>query len=444
MSLDRSTVRRDCVVFAAVLLALTTAALAQGGEGETNRKGADPAAVARWRQMRFGMFIHWGPVTLKGTGISWSRGYQVPIEEYDNLYKRFNPVKFNGQQWAKAAKEAGMKYVVLTTKHHDGFCLFDTKQTDYNIMHTPFGRDATKELAEACRKEGIRFGAYYSTCDWHHPDFPLGCGTGQGVGQKPHPNLDRYEQYLRKQVAELVANYGPLVTVWFDMPQLFDAKRGQGVIDFVRSLHPDILINNRTGAAGDYDTPEGIIGKMQIDRPWETCMTICTDWSWRPNDIMKSLPECLQTLVRVVCRDGNLLLNVGPTSDGQIEPRQVERLREMGQWLAKYGESVYGTRGGPFVGTEPFVGSDWGGATYKDNVIYLHILDRAIDALKLPAIEKKIIGHSVLTGGTATVKQSGDSIEVSVPMCDRQEIDTIVVLKLDGPAADAKPRYKKH
>ena len=182
MSLDRSTVRRDCVVFAAVLLALTTAALAQGGEGETNRKGADPAAVARWRQMRFGMFIHWGPVTLKGTGISWSRGYQVPIEEYDNLYKRFNPVKFNGQQWAKAAKEAGMKYVVLTTKHHDGFCLFDTKQTDYNIMHTPFGRDATKELAEACRKEGIRFGAYYSTCDWHHPDFPLGCGTGQASG----------------------------------------------------------------------------------------------------------------------------------------------------------------------------------------------------------------------------------------------------------------------
>ncbi len=245
-------------------------------------------------------------------------------------------------------------------------------------------------------------------------------------------------------MAELVANYGPLVTVWFDMPQLFDAKRGQGVIDFVRSLQPDILINNRTGAAGDYDTPEGIIGKMQIDRPWETCMTICTDWSWRPNDIMKSLPECLQTLVRVVCRDGNLLLNVGPTSDGQIEPRQVERLREMGQWLAKYGESVYGTRGGPFVGTEQFVGSDWCGATYKDNVIYLHILERAIDALKLPAIEKKIIGHSVLTGGTATVKQSGDSIEVSVPKGDRQEIDTIVVLKLDGPAADAKPRYKKH
>ena len=335
MSLDRSTVRRDCVVFAAVLLALTTAALAQGGEGETNRKGADPAAVARWRQMRFGMFIHWGPVTLKGTGISWSRGYQVPIEEYDNLYKRFNPVKFNGRQWAKAAKEAGMKYVVLTTKHHDGFCLFDTKQTDYNIMHTPFGHDATKELAEACRKEGIRFGAYYSTCDWHHPDFPLGCGTGQGVGQKPHPNLDRYEQYLRKQVAELIANYGPLVTVWFDMPQLFDAKRGQGVIDFVRSLQPDILINNRLewdppGAAGDYDTPEGIIGKMQIDRPWETCMTICTDWSWRPNDIMKSLPECLQTLVRVVCRDGNLLLNVGPTSDGQIEPRRSSACERWG------------------------------------------------------------------------------------------------------------------
>ena len=334
MSLDRSTVRRDCVVFAAVLLALTTAALAQGGEGETNRKGADPAAVARWRQMRFGMFIHWGPVTLKGTGISWSRGYQVPIEEYDNLYKRFNPVKFNGRQWAKAAKEAGMKYVVLTTKHHDGFACSTRSKPTTTSCTRPSGATRPRNWPRRAGKKGFDLARIIRPATGIIPTSPWAAERAKASG-KPHPNLDRYEQYLRKQVAELIANYGPLVTVWFDMPQLFDAKRGQGVIDFVRSLQPDILINNRLewdppGEAGDYDTPEGIIGKMQIDRPWETCMTICTDWSWRPNDIMKSLPECLQTLVRVVCRDGNLLLNVGPTSDGQIEPRQVDACERWG------------------------------------------------------------------------------------------------------------------
>ena len=418
--------RRDFLTFAATIALILAAGCGPGRAAEKDWKAVHAEAIAQWRQMKFGMFVHWGPVSLKGTEISWSRGSGVPIEEYDNLYKRFNPVEFSGDGWAKVAKDAGMKYMVLTTKHHDGFCLFDTKQTDYNIMHTPFGRDVTRELAEACRKQGIRFGTYYSTCDWHHPDFPL--GSPGGTTHKPHPNLDRYEQYLRKQVTELIRNDGPLVTVWFDVPQEFDAKRGQGVIDYLRSLQPDILINNRTGAPGDYDTPEQVIGKMQTGRPWESCMTICQQWAWKPNDTMKSLKECLQTLVRVVSGDGNLLFNVGPMPDGRIEPRQVARLKEMGQWLAKYGESIYGTRGGPLVNGK------WGGATCKDNVVYLHILDPNLDTIKLPGIERKIIGHSVLTGGEATVKQGKNLIEVSVPKGDRQEIDTIVVLKLDGPA----------
>jgi alpha-L-fucosidase len=384
--------------------------------------------VAKWRQMRFGMFIHWGPVSLKGTEIGWSRGAEVPIEEYDNLYKRFNPTKFDADQWVKVAKDAGVKYIVLTTKHHDGFCLWDTKQTDHNIMNSPFGRDVVKELAAACKKQGIAFGTYYSTCDWHHPDFPLGSPGGQS--KKPHPNLDRYEQYLRKQVEELIRNYGPLCTLWFDVPQEFSVERGQGVVKWVRSLQPDIMINNRTGCPGDYDTPEQTVGRMQTDRPWETCMTICQQWAWKPNDQMKSLKECLHVLINTVGGDGNLVFNVGPMPDGQIEPRQVERLKEMGQWLSKYGESVYGTRGGPFTR------ADWGAATHKDDTIYLHILNPKLDTLKLPAIKQKIVGSSVLTGGTATVNQSADGIEVSVPKADRQEIDTIVVLKLDGPVAE--------
>ena len=185
--------------------------------------------------MKFGMFIHWGPVSLKGTEIGWSRGAPIPIEEYDNLYKRFNPVKFDADQWVEIAKDAGMKYMVLTTKHHDGFCLFDTKQTDYNIMHSPFGRDVVKELAAACRKQGMAFGTYYSVADWHHPDFPHGSPGGKSL--KPNPNLDRYEQYLRKQVEELIRNYGPLLTMWFDVPQDFDAVRGAAA-QRVRPLAP--------------------------------------------------------------------------------------------------------------------------------------------------------------------------------------------------------------
>jgi alpha-L-fucosidase len=429
------------------IIAVALAAIAGGWPGRSAadepRKDASPEAVAQWRQLKFGLFIHWGPVSLKGTEISWTRGTPIPIDEYDNLYKRFNPVKFNADQWAAVAKDAGVKYVVLTTKHHDGFCLFDTKQTDYNIMHSPFGRDVTKELAEACRKQGLRFGTYYSTCDWHHPDFPWSSVRDWSApldkyskpNDKPHPNLDRYEQYLCKQVAELIHNYGPLSTVWFDVPQGFDARRGQRVVNFVRSQQPHILVNNRTGAAGDYDTPEQSIGGMQTVRPWETCMTIGQQWSWKPNDTIKSLKECLQTLVKVVCGDGNLLFNVGPRADGRIEPLQVERLNEMGQWLANYGDSIYGTRGGPFVRAK------WGGAAYKGNAVYLHILDPQLDTLKLPGIDKKIVGHEVLTGGTATVNQQPDSIEVSVPNADRQEIDTIVVLKLDGPAAEVKVRH---
>jgi len=407
----------------AFILAATCLLSARAAEENKDYLKASPEAIAKWQQMRFGMFIHWGPVSLKGTEIGWSRGAQIPIEEYDNLYKQFNPVKFNADEWVKTAKDAGMKYIVLTTKHHDGFCLFDTKQTDYNIMNSPFKRDVVKELAAACKKQGIAFGTYYSVCDWHHPDFPR--GSPGGKSRKPNPNLDRYEQYLRKQVEELIRNYGPLLTLWFDVPQEFNAERGMGLVKWVRSLQPDIVINNRSGCAGDYDTPEQRIGKMQTGRPWETCMTICRQWAWKPNDNMKSLKECLQTLIRTAGGDGNLLLNVGPMPDGQIEARQVQRLKEMGQWLQKYGESVYGTRGGPFPR------ADWGGATYKGDTIYLHVLDPNLETLKLPPIAKKIVGSSVLTGGTATVKQTAESIEISVPKADRQEIDTIVVLKLN-------------
>ncbi len=393
---------------------------------------ANAQKMAWWRDARFGMFIHWGPVSLKGTEIGWSRGAQIPQAEYDSLYKRFNPTKFDAHRWAALAKRAGMKYMVFTTKHHDGFCMFDTQQTDFNIMHSPFARDVTKELAEACRDEGIAFGTYYSVCDWHHPDFPHGSPGGKSL--KPHPNLDRYEQYLRHQVHELISNYGPLLILWFDVAQDFDARRGQGVVDYVRSLQPDIIINNRCAVPADYDTPEQRIGGFNRQRPWETCMTIAHQWAWKPNDVTKSRVECLQTLLRVVGGDGNLLLNVGPKADGTIEPEQVQRLEEMGDWLSKYGDGVYGTRGGPY---KP---GPWGASTCRVDQVYLYVMNWPDDGpLQLPPLACKIVGSQVLSGGTAELQQTERGISIDVPSADRPDVATVIRLTVDRRAFSIPP-----
>jgi alpha-L-fucosidase len=174
----------------------------------------DPARLAWWREARFGMFIHWGPVSLKGTEIGWSRGAEVPAAEYDQLYKKFNSTLFDAGAWVRIAKQAGMKYIVITSKHHDGFCIWDTKLTDYNIMNAPFHHDILKELSAACRKQGIVFSTYYSILDWHHPDYPL--GSPGGKTEKPSANMDRYVAYLKGQLAEIIRNYGPLGIMWFD------------------------------------------------------------------------------------------------------------------------------------------------------------------------------------------------------------------------------------
>ncbi len=410
---------------------LVTGILAAGPAWADDKAPANRDRLNGWRDARFGLFLHWGPVSLKGTEIGWSRGDSIPIAEYDALYKSFNPQKFDADAWVRLAKEAGMKYVVLTTKHHDGFCLFDTKLTDFNVMNTPFKRDVTRELADACRKHGLAFGTYHSVCDWHHPDFPLGSPGGRT--RKPSPNLDRYEQYLRGQVRELIKNYGPLLVMWFDVPQEFDLKRGRGVVDMVRALQPDILVNDRCVDPADFDTPEQQIGGFRMDRPWETCMTIGDQWAWKPDDRVKSLTQCLQTLVRCAGGDGNLLFNVGPKPDGTIEPVQAERLRQMGAWLAKYGESVYATRGGPYKPTAKLA------STRRDNTVYLHLLDRDADTVTLPPLPRKVVASTVLTGGTARVTQDDQGLTVAVPAADRRDVDTIVKLTLDGPAAGIAP-----
>ncbi len=392
---------------------------------------AAPAAIENWRDARFGMFIHWGPVSLKGTEIGWSRGKEVPVEEYDGLYKHFNPTSFNADEWVAVAKAAGMKYMVLTTKHHDGFCLWDTKQTDYNIMNTPFKRDVVRELSEACKKGGIPFGAYYSTCDWHHPDFPLTSPGGKTA--RDTSDLDAYTEYLKAQTRELLTNYGPLFTLWYDVPQKFDATRGAGIINMARAIQPDIVINNRTGHKGDYDTPEQKIGGFQTERPWETCMTICHQWAWKPDDDMKSIEECIHTLIRTNGGDGNLLFNVGPQPDGLIEPRQVERLKEMGAWLAKNGDSVYGTRGGPWKPAENLV------STRKGDTIYLHLLEKMPGRVSVPVLPVAIQSARILNGPVIRHETKDGVLSLEIPEDAWDSIDTIVTIKIAGSAMDIQP-----
>jgi alpha-L-fucosidase len=300
--------------------------------------------------------------------------------------------------------------------------MFDSKQTDYKITNSPFKRDVVKELADACHKAGLKLGFYYSPVDWYHPDYRT-------------ENHSRYIKFLHGQIRELCTNYGRLDIMWFDgLGGSAKDWDSENLFRMIRKLQPHIVINNRAGLAADHDTPEQRIGKFQHDRAWETCMTICRQWAWKPNDQMKSLKQCIQTLVSAVGGDGNLLFNVGPMPDGRIEPRQVQRLREMGVWLSKYGRSIYGTRGGPFK-----TGS-WGASTHKGNNIYIHVFNWDDNGLSLPPIPKKIIASSVLTGGTATVKQTKEAIEISVPKAYQQELDTIIALKLDGPANEITPR----
>jgi alpha-L-fucosidase len=424
----------ECVLLASILcsVGIQSSIAADTPTATPAWPAARADAIKRWQDMRFGMFIHWGPVTLKGTEIGWSRGTKdLSIEKYDNLYKRFDPEKFNADDWVSVAKAAGMKYIVLTCKHHDGFCLWDTKYTDYNIMHTPFHRDVVKELSEACKKQGIAFGAYYSVTDWYNPGWPT--TSPGGTVKRDKSDINAYEKYLQNQIGELITNYGPLITIWNDVQADF-GQRGADTIKLVRSLQPDILINDRTGAGGDYDTPEQRIGGFQDNRPWETCMTICQQWAWKPDDTMKSLPHCLQTLISCAGGDGNLLFNVGPTSDGIMEPRQVDRLKEMGDWMAKYGKTIYGTRGGPWMPTQSIA------STRTGNTIYVHVLNWDGDMVTLPGIQKTIVASKVLTGGTLKCEQGNGQITLSVPAEENgQAVDTIIQLTLDSSAMDIAP-----
>ncbi len=407
---------------------------------------AGSTIIKDFQDMKFGMFIHWDPVALRGTEIGWSRGHQVEMNDYDNLYKEFNPVLFDADKWIKTLKDAGMKYLVFTTRHHDGFSMWDTKYSDYNIMNTPYKKDVLMALKNACDKYGIMFGTYYSICDWHHPNYPL--SRIEGV-DKPDADMDKFYTYLKNQTKELIETYDTKI-LWFDgeWEKPWTHEYGQDFYKYLKGLNKNVLINNRVDKgrkgmegvtisnefAGDYATPEQRVGAFDIENPWESCITICKQWAWKPNDKMKSLDQCIQTLLKTVGGGGNLLFNVGPMPDGRMEQRQIDRLKEMGDWLNKYGESVYKTTGGPYKPTE------WISSTRKGDKIYLHLYRLDGDNLKIPVPgNAQVKNCSVLKGKKLKFEQTKNELIIEIPKEQKQDIVTTIVLGLNGDTKNIQP-----
>lgn len=358
-----------------------------------------------WLDAKFGLFIHWGPCSVADAEIGWSRaaarrgfwnskGTEVPVERYDNLYKEFNPVNYDPATWVAIAKATGMKYIVLISRHHDGFSMWDTQASDHKITspNSPYGKDVVRQLADATRAAGLRFGLYYSQPDWKHPD----------AFTDRHAD---YLAYLEKQIRELMTNYGQIDIVWFDGLGKPAAEYGSvALTKAIRELQPQALINNRNASHEDFDTPEQRVGTMEIKRPWETCMTLGRGWSWHPNEKLKSAAECIRILVSTVTGGGNLLLNVGPMPDGRIEPRQVSILTEIGAWTTKNAVALYNTRGGPWAN------GSWGGSTYRDRTIYVHLQQAPIHGrLRLAALPHKITAARLLHGDTPVTFTQTDS-----------------------------------
>ncbi|MBM4029265.1 MAG: alpha-L-fucosidase [Planctomycetes bacterium] len=431
--------------------------LAKAGAAGTKELTKDER-MAWWRDARFGMFIHWGLYAVpagtyqgervKGIGEWIMNNAKIPVEEYEKFAGKFNPVGFNADEWVRLAKNAGMKYIVITSKHHDGFCLWDSKVTSWDIMDaTPFQRDLLMELSKACQKHSVKLCFYHSIMDWHHPDAQAPFYPNYNDTKKSNPNFDRYvETYMKPQLAELLTNYGPIGVLWFDGEWIQDwtEPKGKALYDYVRDLQPTILVNNRVGKgrkgmeglsksdeyAGDFGTPEQQVpatGLPGVD--WETCMTMNDTWGYKSYDSnWKSTEQLIRTLVDVASKGGNFLLNVGPLPEGLIPEASVQRLKEMGQWMAVNSESIHGTTASPFGRPA------WGRCTAKGNKRYLHVFDWPKDGrLEVPLAEGAFDKVYLLADKKQTKLPAiaGEGkVTISLPEKAPDAIDSVVVLVL--------------
>lgn len=427
----------------------------------TNVNAQSPGEVSKdermawWRDAAFGMFIHWGAYSVPGGerngeicggGAEWIMDkLDYTIEDYEKeVVGNFNPVEFNAKEWVAMAKDAGMKYIVLTSKHHDGFCMWDSKVTDYDIVDaTPFKRDVVKELADACREAGIKFCFYHSIVDWHHPQAQAPLYPNYNAGQKDqsvfNPEFPKYyENYFKPQVKELLTNYGDIGVVWFDGDWIPDytTEMGKEMYDMILEMQPNTIVNNRVDKgrmgmegmnkegnfAGDFGTPEQEIPDTGIDEDWESCMTMNRSWGYKPSDNRwKSSEQLIQNLVDIVSKGGNFLLNIGPDPLGLFPRESVERLADIGDWMDVNSEAIYAAKASPYEKPE------WGRYTAKDRVIYAHIFDWPEDGKLVINSEIKAKRVSMLAHPGRKLKSNKSIVQLPIEKPD----EAVVVLKIE-------------
>ena len=429
-----------------------------------------------WRDARFGMFIHFGVYAQFGgvyrgheqkvkNGEWLMNRMKVPVQEYKDEARNFNPSKYDAEEWVKMAKHAGMKYIVITAKHHDGFALFDTKHSDWNIIQaSPYGKDILKPLAEACKKYGIKLGIYYSQSqDWTNPGGITGRREmKQGWDNPDAEKIDAYtlahkgswdsaqqtktfDEYFNNvafpQVKELLTNYGDIAVIWWDTPGGLSPEQAKKMTHLVKSLQPKIITNDRLGGGytGDYKTPEQKIPNLaELDgKDWETCMTMNRTWGYRTADHeWKSAEELMRNTIDIASKGGNFLLNIGPKPDGTFPQESINRLKEMGNWMKKYSEAIYDTH------ANPVASADWGRITAKDNnnstTLYLSVFNwptnnqLKVEGLNNKALNAELIGEK----SNLKLKQNPDgSLLISgLPSLAPNKIASVIVVKLDGLA----------
>lgn len=391
-------------------------------------------------EARFGMFLHWGLYSIPARG-EWMRSFEkLTDEEYERYFREFDPVDYDPKKWAKAAKEAGMRYMVLTAKHHDGFCLFDSRYTDFKATNTKCGRDLIKEFVEAVRAEGLKVGLYYSLLDWHHEDYPHFSDGAHPMYHNPAYTdegrvWERYVEYLHNQVKELCTNYGKIDILWFDYS--FGEYSGEKweatkLVNMVRELQPGVIIDNRlevSGAGlgslasgkplpyhGDFVSPEQIIPQEGIRDVngdpliWEACFTMNDSWGYNLRDkYFKPAPMLIKKLVECVSKGGNMLLNVGPDAKGNFPEESAAILKEVGKWMEKNKESIYG------CGMSDMPRPDFGRITQKGNKLYYHIFDNTIGPIPLIGIEKKDVKKIRLISAGAEVPVADNWVSNNYP-----------------------------
>lgn len=474
--MPRTLIRR----FAAAGLLLSAALVVSGprvaGQRASDPRSGAPAAdpdrdqrMRWWRDARFGMFIHWGLYALPAGEYKGQRSNRIgewimewaniPRREYEQFAPRFNPVKFDAAEWVRIAKDAGMKYIVITSKHHDGFSMYDSAVSPYNIVAaTPYKKDPMRGLSDEAKKQGLKFAFYYSIMDWHHPSQYVNAPgkdktAGHRLTEMRDGQKDVYVAYMKAQLKELVTKYDPAV-LWFDGEWVnwWTEPDGKDLYQYVRSLKPSILINNRVGKgrkgmeglnkddqqyAGDFGTPEQQIpasGLPGVD--WESCMTMNETWGYKSyDDKWKSTETLVRNAIDTASKGGNYLLNVGPTAEGLIPAPSVERLAGIGRWMKVNGEAIYGTTAGPFK-TPPA----WGRTTSKPRKLYLHVFNwSANGTLTVSGAPGQVTRAYLLASKAAlTATTAADGLAIKLPAQAPDPIASVIVLETSGTPAAGK------